>query len=207
MKGYEKVEKVVESVRQTTIYKKSQEMKAKISEKREDFDEYVETTQNPMVLAAREAVDTITAPTDTSLALEEIHYMDPEFNLTEFLEEMEFEMIPKVVTAYLKADNAYMESLCEGHAVRAIMGEFIQRQTLGHVYDERILDISQVTVSLFIDKVILKFSSSMMLVLLLKKIFQCFRLLLWLNMFIVQEIWLEILSMDQNRKFERHILL
>jgi hypothetical protein len=143
------VEKIVDSVKQTKVFQKTQELKAKISEKREDFDEYVETTQNPMVLAAREAVDSITAPTDTSLALEEIHYMDPEFNLTEFLEELEYDMIPEVVKAYLKADTAYMETLCEGHALRAIMGEFIQRQTLGHRYDETILDISQVSVGLF----------------------------------------------------------
>lgn len=132
----------MDKVKETKVYEKAQELKVKLSEKREDLDEYLETTQNPTVLYAREKLDAISAPTEMQLALEELYDIDPTFSMVDFEAEMEYDMIPVVIQKYLAGDMRYLETICESNALRSLMGEFTQRQTLGHYYDDRILDIS-----------------------------------------------------------------
>jgi hypothetical protein len=148
-KAYKAAEEVVNKFKKTSIYEKSKELKNKVTEKREDFDEYLETTQNPVVIRARETLDAVMEPTDSAVAMDELYARDPDFSLIEFLEEMEHDVIPEFVHAWLSADTPFIEDLCEADALRTARGEFIARQTLGHYYDTTVMGIDNVSVRSF----------------------------------------------------------
>lgn len=139
-----RIYKVADKVRDTWFYRSSVEAKQKIDDKVEDMREKFETSQDPIVWRVREASEYITAETDTSAALSEFQRMDPEFSIPGFLEEMEYYMIPKVVKSYLQGDLNILRSVCSENALRNVVANVKQRQTLGFHMDERILDISQI---------------------------------------------------------------
>jgi len=111
----------------------------KIKDKVEDLKETFETSQHPLVWKVKDLQDSLLGETETGWALSELLRVDPHFSIISFLEQMEEEMIPDVVKAYLTADIPFIEQVCEGEALITLRAILKERRSKGHVWDDRIL--------------------------------------------------------------------
>jgi import inner membrane translocase subunit TIM44 len=120
--------------------------KEAVEDQIEDARETYETSQHPLVWKVRDAEDAVFGETEQGFAIGEIQFNDPSFSINKFLEEMEHYMIPIVVEACLKGDKELLDSVTEEQAQRVVFASLKERETLGHYWDRRILDISHVDV-------------------------------------------------------------
>ena len=54
----------------------------------------------------------VVTQSDMAEALAEIHKIDPNFNREEFIKQCQFEIIPSVLEAFLRGDNAVLQDWC-----------------------------------------------------------------------------------------------
>jgi len=142
--AFKKVQEATDVIQKTEGYKTYAKARDRVSDKIEDARDAYETSQNPIVWHLREVGDTLTEESDAGRAFGKIIEIYPEFTIPDFLKEMEYYMIPSVITAYRRGDMSTLSEVCEGSAYKAVLGEFTQRKTLGITYDDKILDIRRV---------------------------------------------------------------
>lgn len=121
-------------------------IKESMEDKIEDIREAIETSQHPLVWRAVELQDKMFGETETGFALGEIKKVDPSFQVTTFLQEMEEYMIPTVVGAFLRADQLILSSVMEAESdASRVVTATIQERIARNVYwDTRILDIKRI---------------------------------------------------------------
>jgi len=118
----------------------------KAREAAEDAREAWETSQNPWVYRAYSAYESIFAESEMGEAIREIRKLDPDFSFEGMLEEMEEEVIPAVIGAYLRGDVETTEKYCAEAAAGAIKASIEQRKAAGRKMDTNILAIDHMTV-------------------------------------------------------------
>ena len=123
------------------LIKEIRNKKDKFDEKYEDFQESLETTQNPMILGLRDASDVMLADTDEAWAMGKLLEKDPSFELNQFISHLRHYMIPVVIKALLNSNMNLLTCVTEGQATHLCSQTIQSRISLGHYYDDRILDI------------------------------------------------------------------
>mmetsp|Transcript_3019 Transcript_3019/g.3407 ORF Transcript_3019/g.3407 Transcript_3019/m.3407 type:complete len:568 (-) Transcript_3019:450-2153(-) len=118
----------------------------KAREAAEDAREAWETSQNPWVYRAYSAYESVFAESEMGEVIREIRKLDPDFSFEDMIEEMEEEVVPAVVGAYLRADVEATERWCAEAAAAAIKASIEQRKAAGRKMDTNILSIDHMEV-------------------------------------------------------------
>ncbi|GAB6032437.1 hypothetical protein CHUAL_011075 [Chamberlinius hualienensis] len=112
-------------------------------------------SDNPVIRASRLLTDKVTdifgglfQKTELSEVLTEICKMDPTFNKEEFLKECEAEIIPNILEALVRGDLEILKDWCNEAPYNALATPIKQAQTMGYVLNSKILDITNVDLSL-----------------------------------------------------------
>lgn len=135
------VDEQLNKVKSSELYEKASGIKDRVEDKVEDWRDSYETSQNPIVWHIREVGDSVAGESDAAMAFTEIKRIYPDFTLPNFLEEMEYHMIPHFVTAYRQMDTKTVFSMVEGQAASGMRGMFIAREAQNAQLDDRILDL------------------------------------------------------------------
>jgi import inner membrane translocase subunit TIM44 len=114
---------------------------------REDLEEALETTQNPMVWKVRDAGDAMFGESEEAWAVGELLRVDPDFSVYDFAEHMQHYMLPVFLEGFLSGNAAMMECVCEGQAESLWQTNFKERTTKGEVPDTGVLDIDHLDVA------------------------------------------------------------
>jgi len=140
-------------VRETTSYQKIQEMQSKIrndefvgkiKDKAHDVRDRFETSQHPLIWKVRDIQDALTNETETGMAIGEILRVDPSFDLVEWMEWLEEEIVPGVIEAFLRADDSVIAQVFDEPALSQVRGLFRHRKELKIELDPRVLYVSKV---------------------------------------------------------------
>jgi len=81
---------------------------------------------------------------EMAATMAEITKIDPTFNKDAFLKECEFEIIPTVLEAYLRADVDVLRDWCHDGAFNVLSAQLKNNQALGMTVKSRVLDIRDV---------------------------------------------------------------
>ena len=112
----------------------------RLSDATEDMREAWETSQNPWVYRAHETYHSVFAETDAGEAVRELRKIDANFtSLEDFVVEMEEEIVPEVLGAFLQGDEATLGEWCSEAAAAATRSSIQERKKLGRVMDPNIL--------------------------------------------------------------------
>eukprot|EP01029_Cantina_marsupialis_P028641 TRINITY_DN777814_c0_g1_i1.p1 TRINITY_DN777814_c0_g1~~TRINITY_DN777814_c0_g1_i1.p1 ORF type:complete len:419 (-),score=135.22 TRINITY_DN777814_c0_g1_i1:507-1763(-) len=120
-----------------------QKVKNQLKDKVEDARQVYETSQNPWVYRFSYAWDSVFTESETGAALSEIKKMDPSVNMDAFLVEMEKEIVPTVVEAFLCGDLEPIAKYCTEEAFEQIGAPMQARLEEGISMDPTILDHRQ----------------------------------------------------------------
>jgi hypothetical protein len=118
----------------------------KLSDAAEDAREAWETSQHPLIYRAHSAWSTMFAETEMGEAIRELRKLDPDFTMEGFLVEMEEEIIPTVLGAFLRADKKAMRPWLGEAAMGAVGASIDERRRAQRVMDPNILAIQHVNV-------------------------------------------------------------
>jgi hypothetical protein len=107
----------------------------------EDLQEQWETSQNPYVFAVASAYDEMFAETPEGQAIKELRRLDNDFVLDEWLLDVEDDIAPLMLEAYITGNEKLMDGIC-ADTCKAMVGAAISdRKQNGFVLDPTILDI------------------------------------------------------------------
>lgn len=111
-------------------------------------------SQNPWVYRAYSAWETVFAETEMGETISELRKLDPEFTFESMLTEMEEEVVPLVLRAYLREDVKTLEEWCSEAAAGAVKAAINQRKAAGRKMDDNILSIDhmQIAAAKVVDK-------------------------------------------------------
>jgi len=84
------------------------------------------------------------SPTEMATTIQEITKIDPTFNKYSFMKELEFEIIPTVLEAYLQADMEILRDWCHDAAYNVLSAHLENNKKLGLKMNSQILDIREV---------------------------------------------------------------
>lgn len=120
----------------------------------EDAREAWETSQNPWVYSAYSAWESVFAETEMGETIRELRKLDPSFTFENMLVELEEEIVPDVLKAYLRGDVATLDKWCSEAAAAAVKASINQRNAAGRKMDDNILSIDhmQVAAAKVVDK-------------------------------------------------------
>jgi len=136
-------EKAAESKVVHKLHEKYMTVKDKIEDLRETYD----TSQHPMIEQLRTMQDKLLGETPTGYALGELMKIDPDFNLPEFVQELEEYLIPMIIKGYLRGDKTLLYNCVEDQAEMKINQSLRLRENQKEVWDDRILDVSHIEVA------------------------------------------------------------
>ena len=115
------------------------------------FDE----SDNPVVRGARFVTDKVSdvfggmfTRSELSDVLTEICKMDPNFDKTKFLYDCEKDIIPNVLEAMVRGDLEILRDWCHEGVYNLLSTPIKQAAALGHRFDSRVLDITNVDLAL-----------------------------------------------------------
>jgi len=108
-------------------------------------------SDNPVIRATRVVTEKLTdifsdvfTQSEQAATLAEITKIDPTFNKDAFLKECEFEIIPTVLEAYLRADSEVLRDWCHDGSFNVLSAQLKNNEKLGMVVKSRVLDIRDV---------------------------------------------------------------
>lgn len=111
---------------------------------KERIAERIDESDNPVVNIFRNLYDRIFSENEMAMVIREIREEDPSFRISEFLVEVETDLVPKVLGAYLAGEKATLEAACTEEAYAMLNASIRERDTEGVVMDTNILDIGEV---------------------------------------------------------------
>ena len=112
----------------------------------EDAKNVWETSQNPIVYRLYNVYEGIFKENEYAETVKAFREIDPEFTVDNMAKEIEEEMIPQVLTSYLKGKSDTIERLCESEALNGIKASIKMRQESKRRMDSNILSIDHVTI-------------------------------------------------------------
>src|SRR5690606_4962258 len=118
----------------------------RITSAAEDAREAWETSQHPLVYKVQSVWDSMFAETEMGEAIREFRKIDPDFTMEGFVQEMEEEVIPVVLGAFLKGDTATLKNYLSEGAFAAVKAAIDQRVQAGRKMDPNILNIQHTQV-------------------------------------------------------------
>jgi len=113
----------------------------------EDAREALETSQNPLVYKMYSVYDSVFGETEMGEAIREFRKMDPEFTIEEFVDEVQQDIAPTVIKAFLRGDSNTIDQYCAEGAGAAVKAAIKERKTAGRRMDENILSIGEIHVA------------------------------------------------------------
>lgn len=111
----------------------------------EDARNVFETSQNPVVYRMYNVYEGVFKENEHAEAVKEFKINDPEFSVETMNTELEEEIIPKVLNAYLRADLEVIDENCESEALNSIKASINMRRESKQKMDPNILSIDNVT--------------------------------------------------------------
>eukprot|EP00871_Galdieria_phlegrea_P001437 jgi/Galph1/2294/GphlegSOOS_G981.1 len=108
--------------------------------------ERIDESDNPLVNFCRNIYDRLFGETEMGQVIREIREVDPQFTLSEFVRQVEHEITPVILNAYLRGDRETLREYCTEDAFRALSASIREREAAGLLLDPNLLDISQVEV-------------------------------------------------------------
>jgi hypothetical protein len=124
-------------------YEKSgaRQYKEKVDHLKEDAQEAWETSQNPWVYRLSSVYDTVTAETPESIAVRELHKLDPNFTLEDWRQDVTENTLPNIMQWFLEGKiNQLKPWLGEG-VFKRLAAEMAARKTEGVQIDTHVLGI------------------------------------------------------------------
>lgn len=118
----------------------------KITSAAEDAREAWETSQHPLVYRVQSVWDSMFAETEMGEAIREFRKIDRDFTMEGFVQEMEEEVIPVVLTAFLRGDVTTLQQHLSEGAFAAVKAAVEQRVQAGRKMDPNILNIQHTQV-------------------------------------------------------------
>lgn len=112
----------------------------------EDARNIWETSQNPIVYRLYNVYEGIFKENEYAEAVKEFKRIDPEFNVDQMTKEIEEEIVPKVLTGYLRGQMDQLETLCDGEALNGIKASIKLRMESKRKMDSSILNIDHLTI-------------------------------------------------------------
>ncbi|ANM63221.1 translocase inner membrane subunit 44-1 [Arabidopsis thaliana] len=112
----------------------------------EDVREIWETSDNPIVHKIQDMNEKFLKETDSASTYKEIRSRDPSFSLPDFAAEIE-EVIKPVLNAYSEGDVETLKKYCSKEVIERCTAERTAYQTHGVLFDNKLLHISEVSVS------------------------------------------------------------
>eukprot|EP00172_Hildenbrandia_rubra_P001638 Plantae.Rhodophyta-Hildenbrandia_rubra.ctg22095.p1 GENE.Plantae.Rhodophyta-Hildenbrandia_rubra.ctg22095~~Plantae.Rhodophyta-Hildenbrandia_rubra.ctg22095.p1 ORF type:complete len:412 (-),score=84.96 Plantae.Rhodophyta-Hildenbrandia_rubra.ctg22095:1587-2798(-) len=113
-------------------------------EAKEKISESIEESDNPVINFFRNIYDKLFAENEMGQVIREIRQEDAEFNISDFVQNVQKELIPKILRAYLEGNRTSLKKICTEDAYRMLNASIRERQTGGIVMDTNILDIDDV---------------------------------------------------------------
>ncbi|KAL6338204.1 hypothetical protein AAG906_015172 [Vitis piasezkii] len=111
----------------------------------EDVRERWETSDNPVVHKIQDLNESVFGETAAAMSFKEIRRRDPSFSLPDFVSEVQ-EVIRPVLNAYIKGDAETLKKYCSPEVIERCKAEHGAYQTMGIIFDNKILHISDVEV-------------------------------------------------------------
>jgi hypothetical protein len=125
------------------VYEKSgaRQYKERVDHLKEDAQEAWETSQNPWVYRLSSVYDTVTAETAESVAVRELHKLDPNFTLEDWRQDVVEHTLPQIMQWFLEGKiNQLKPWLGEG-VFKRLAAEMAARKTEGVQIDTHVLGI------------------------------------------------------------------
>lgn len=104
----------------------------------------VDESDNPIINMFRNLYDRLFAENEMGMVVREIREEDPNFRISEFLQQVETDLIPTILKAYLKGDRDTLSKMCTQDAYAMLNASIRERDTEGIVMDTNVLDIGDV---------------------------------------------------------------
>ena len=111
---------------------------------KERIAERIDESDNPVINMFRNFYDRFFAENEMAMVVREIREEDPQFRISEFLRQVEIDLVPKILGAYLSGDRPTLEKGCTEGAYAMLNASIRERDTEGVVMDTNILDVSDV---------------------------------------------------------------
>lgn len=111
---------------------------------KERIKETIDESNNPVVNMFRNLYDRIFAENEMGMVVREIREEDPDFRISEFLHEVETELVPKILGAYLDGSRDILSKLCTKEAYSMLNASIREREAESIVMDTNILHISDI---------------------------------------------------------------
>lgn len=134
----------LDDVKESEIGQRAAEVKAKVSDKREELQEKWETSQHPLVYNASYAVDAMFSESDQGRGMREMLLIDKDFDEAEFLDEMQHAIIPQVVDAFLRGDRSVLRAWCTDEAMEPLNAVLKAREAEKLTVDPTVLAVGKV---------------------------------------------------------------
>lgn len=114
---------------------------------KERIKETIDESNNPIVNMFRNVYDRIFAENEMGMVIREIREEDSDFRISEFLQDVENGLVPKILGAYLKGNRDNLSALCTQEAYSMLNASIREREAEGIVMDTNILFIGDVELS------------------------------------------------------------
>lgn len=111
---------------------------------KERIAERIDESDNPIINMFRNFYDRFFAENEMAMVVREIREEDASFRISEFLRQVETELVPNILGAYLSGDRKTLEAGCTEGAYAMLNASIRERDTEGIVMDTNILDVSDV---------------------------------------------------------------
>lgn len=111
---------------------------------KERIAERIDESDNPIINMFRNVYDRLFAENEMGMVVREIREEDPTFRISDFLREVESELVPKILGSYLAGDREMLKGRCTDEAFSMLNASIRERETEGIVMDTNLLDVSDV---------------------------------------------------------------
>ncbi|PXF46664.1 Mitochondrial import inner membrane translocase subunit TIM44-2 [Gracilariopsis chorda] len=111
---------------------------------KERIQEHIDESDNPIINMFRSIYDRFFAENEMAMVVREIRDEEPSFRISEFLHQVETELVPRILGAYLRGDKQILKESCTGDAFEMLNASIRERATEGIVMDTNILDVGDV---------------------------------------------------------------
>lgn len=135
--------KLSSAARKSSAGKAARKVGDGASELKEDLLEYWETSQNPWVYRASGTIDAITAETETAMAVREVQRLDPDFDAYNFLDEVYEDVLPHIISCYLKGNNDDLRDILGEGCYARVYASIKQRKADGFHMNDAILSLNK----------------------------------------------------------------
>jgi len=125
------------------VYRKSgaKNVNKKIGDLSEDAREAWETSQNPWVYRVSSVYDTMTAESETTIAVRELRVLDPDFELEEWRQDVVEHTLPKIMRWFLEGNINQLRPWMGEGVFKRVASEITARQKEGVQIDTHVLGI------------------------------------------------------------------